>query len=308
MGQAKATIDHDTIREWVEQRGGCPAHVKSSGSKRDPGILRIDYPGFSGRSSLEKITWQKFFDAFEQNNLAFLYQDDKGSRFSKLVSRDSVQVESNGNGGSRRSAGNGRTARGRGAAARGGASARGGRSAARSDRGGARSRRSSSREEGIDALELLSQQHREVEDLFEKIESARTTAQKQSLLTKLADALAAHSKIEETIFYPCVFGDETEELLRQSVEEHLAAKRVLADLQTMKPTDPQFTGKIQVLKETVMHHVEEEENELFPKVREESSEDLQVLGASLERRFRELMKGEPRKAIPRETRAAEVRF
>src|SRR5690606_21874391 len=108
MAQAKATIDHDAIKEWVEERGGCPAQVKGSGSTDNPGILRIDYPGYGGKQSLEKISWDAFFDAFEDNELAFLYQDDGKSRFSKLVSRENAEVEespkSKSHNGSKRSA------------------------------------------------------------------------------------------------------------------------------------------------------------------------------------------------------------
>lgn len=89
MSSAKATIDHNTIRSWVEKHGGCPAHVKSTGGKQDPGILRIDFPGFSGQQSLEKISWDEFFESFDANELAFLYQDE--GRFNKLVRRDSVR-------------------------------------------------------------------------------------------------------------------------------------------------------------------------------------------------------------------------
>jgi hypothetical protein len=88
---SKATIDHDTIRNWVKQHGGCPAHVKSTGDKSDPGILRIDFPGFSGQKTLEEIPWEKFFEAFDENELAFVYQDESDSRFNKLVSRESVK-------------------------------------------------------------------------------------------------------------------------------------------------------------------------------------------------------------------------
>jgi len=84
--ESKVTTDHDEIRRWVEDRGGHPAEVKGTE------LLRIDYPGFSGEDSLEEISWEEFFDAFEENNLAFLYQEktkDGGkSRFSKLVDRD----------------------------------------------------------------------------------------------------------------------------------------------------------------------------------------------------------------------------
>ena len=89
--EAKVTTDHDEIREWVEERGGHPAHVKGTE------LLRIDYPGFSGEDSLSEITWETFFKEFEENNLAFLYQeetkDGKQSRFSKLVDRDKAEEE-----------------------------------------------------------------------------------------------------------------------------------------------------------------------------------------------------------------------
>jgi len=89
--EAKVTTDQEEIREWVEERGGHPARVKGTD------VLRIDYPGFSGEDRLEEITWETFFKAFEENNLAFLYQDKtkdgKQSRFSKLVDRDKAEEE-----------------------------------------------------------------------------------------------------------------------------------------------------------------------------------------------------------------------
>ncbi len=91
--ESKITTDHNEIKRWVESRGGRPARVKGTGGKADPGLLRIDYPGYSGEETLDEISWDEFFDAFEKNRLAFLYQEEtKGgeeSRFSKLVSRDS---------------------------------------------------------------------------------------------------------------------------------------------------------------------------------------------------------------------------
>lgn len=91
-GESKTTTNHDEIRRWVEQRGGRPARVGESGSNGDPGILRIDYPGFSGDDTLEEISWDEWFDAFDENELAFLYQEEtkegEESRFSKLISRD----------------------------------------------------------------------------------------------------------------------------------------------------------------------------------------------------------------------------
>jgi hypothetical protein len=88
---SKTTTNHDTIKQWVESRGGFPATVRSTKEDGEPGILRIDFPGYSGQDSLERIEWDEFFDKFEENDLALLYQEEtKGgdeSRFCKLVSR-----------------------------------------------------------------------------------------------------------------------------------------------------------------------------------------------------------------------------
>jgi len=79
---AETTTNHQEIRQWVEDRKGHPARVKGTE------VLRIDYPGFSGQDTLEPIEWDEFFKTFEDRKLAFLYEDEKDSRFSKLISRD----------------------------------------------------------------------------------------------------------------------------------------------------------------------------------------------------------------------------
>lgn len=93
--ESKTTTNHDEIRTWVEEREGQPARIKDTGDDNSPGVLRIDYPGFSGEGTLEAITWEEFFEAFDENNLAFLYQeqtkDGEISRFSKLIDRDSTE-------------------------------------------------------------------------------------------------------------------------------------------------------------------------------------------------------------------------
>jgi hypothetical protein len=86
------TTDHEEIREWVEARGGHPATVeRTSDSRRGGGVLRIDFPGFSGEQSLKAIDWDEWFRTFEERRLAFLYQDKtvggQPSRFNKLVAR-----------------------------------------------------------------------------------------------------------------------------------------------------------------------------------------------------------------------------
>jgi hypothetical protein len=94
-GSAKVTTDHDEIREWVESHGGHPAMVKRTARNGRGGILRIDFPGFSGEGSLAEVSWDDFFEKFEDSQLAFLYQErtasGRPSRFNKLVARESVQ-------------------------------------------------------------------------------------------------------------------------------------------------------------------------------------------------------------------------
>lgn len=85
---AVSTTDHDEIRDWVESRGGHPATVKSTArGSQAAGVLRIDFPEFSGGRSLKAIEWDEWFEVFEENDLAFLYQPKGDSRFSKLVRR-----------------------------------------------------------------------------------------------------------------------------------------------------------------------------------------------------------------------------
>ena len=95
MSEARVTTDRKQIQTWVEERDGYPARVAGTDG-RSGGLIRIDYEGYSGEGSLERITWEEWFDAFEKNNLAFLYQDQvKGggkSRFSKLIDRDSQEA------------------------------------------------------------------------------------------------------------------------------------------------------------------------------------------------------------------------
>ena len=99
MADSKITTDHNEIRNWVEERGGHPAKVKGTGraGESSGGLLRIDYPGFSGEDTLEEITWEQFFDQFEKAGLAFLYQDKleagEKSRFSKLIDRNSAEAK-----------------------------------------------------------------------------------------------------------------------------------------------------------------------------------------------------------------------
>ncbi len=87
---AKSATDHDTIRKWVESKGGKPAAVKTTHQGGDVGIIRIMFPGNpqSEHDNLTEISWDEFFRQFDESKLALLYEED--SLFSKLVSRDSL--------------------------------------------------------------------------------------------------------------------------------------------------------------------------------------------------------------------------
>lgn len=156
----------------------------------------------------------------------------------------------------------------------------------------------------MNALDLLKKQHREVEKLFEQYEKLgeKDFEMKETIFVQVADALAAHAAIEERFFYPSVKAEDTEELLQEALEEHLGAKRIIADLLELQPQDEHFDAKMKVLKEQIEHHVEEEEGDLFPKVKKlMEKESLESLGAIMEQEFEDLQKGEPREAVPMET-------
>jgi hypothetical protein len=88
------TTDHDTIRKWAEDRNAKPACVKGTGEKGDIGMLRLDFPGYSGHESLQPISWDDWFKKFEERQLALVYQDETGkgvkSNFNKIVSRETA--------------------------------------------------------------------------------------------------------------------------------------------------------------------------------------------------------------------------
>jgi hypothetical protein len=95
QAQAKTSTDHDEIRKWAEAREGIPSCVKGTGGGEDIGMIRIDFPGYSGEDSLQHISWDEWFDKFDERNLALLFQETTAggaqSNFNKLVSRETAQ-------------------------------------------------------------------------------------------------------------------------------------------------------------------------------------------------------------------------
>jgi hypothetical protein len=92
MADSKTTTDLNEIKKWAEARDGKPSKVKGVGKDTGDGIIRIDFPGYSGEDSLEEISWDDWYKIFKERKLSFLYQDKtsdgKESRFFKLVNRD----------------------------------------------------------------------------------------------------------------------------------------------------------------------------------------------------------------------------
>ena len=147
------------------------------------------------------------------------------------------------------------------------------------------------------AIELLTEDHEKVKGLFEELLSTTNRAEKKrmELLEKIRSELLAHTKIEEEIFYPAfkqADGQEHKKLFFEAMEEHRAVEKlVLPDLADTDVTSEQFPARAKVLKELILHHVEEEEQELFPQARKSMNSELLVeLGERMAARRKELMK------------------
>ena len=139
----------------------------------------------------------------------------------------------------------------------------------------------------MDAITLLKEDHKTVEKLFKRYEKAgdRAFVEKREIVDRIIEELSKHAAIEEQLFYPVTRAtvEEVEEVALESLEEHHIVKWVLSELETMQPDEERFDAKVTVLMENVRHHVEEEENDLFPMMRETfGRNDMSDLGAALD--------------------------
>jgi precorrin-2 methylase len=145
--------------------------------------------------------------------------------------------------------------------------------------------------ESIDAIELLTQQHREVKEMFDRFENMtdRAKVSKKKLADEICNALIMHTTIEEEIYYPATreASEETEDMVDEAVVEHASAKDLIAQIMEMDPGDDLYDAKVKVLGELVEHHVQEEEEEMFPKTRELKL-DLNALGQEMKARQMEI--------------------
>ncbi|PUA29239.1 MAG: hemerythrin [Cellvibrio sp. 79] len=139
-----------------------------------------------------------------------------------------------------------------------------------------------------EATRLLRADHKHVNDLFDQFESSRSSTKKQALALEICQELIIHAQIEEEIFYPAVqsaLKDKT--LVPEAKVEHETLKFLIAQIQNESPDGELYDAKVKVLSEYVKHHVKEEQNEIFPKVKQ-SKLDLIDLGAQMLARKEEL--------------------
>ena len=140
----------------------------------------------------------------------------------------------------------------------------------------------------MDALQLLRSDHDTVRELFQQFQSAQesgNTSRMAELQTTIFSELEVHTAIEEEVFYPAArdVGGEAESLVFEGVEEHHVVDVLMEEIRGLDPSDEAWTAKMTVLIENVEHHAEEEEEELFPKLREAFGEDrIQQMGEELQ--------------------------
>ena len=142
----------------------------------------------------------------------------------------------------------------------------------------------------LDAVALLKQDHRTVEDLFASFEKASGDGKKERIARQICTELTIHAQIEEEIFYPACEGKVEEDLLKEAYVEHDGAKVLIAAIEAGGPNDDFYDAKVTVLQEQIEHHVEEEEKRmegLFAQARK-AGVDMDELGAKLAARKEEL--------------------
>lgn len=140
-----------------------------------------------------------------------------------------------------------------------------------------------------EAIALLRADHKAVTMLFEQYESARSSTKKKALVEQICTELTVHAQIEEEIFYPQVKAALKDKgLIPEAIVEHATLKNLIAQLEDGEPGDELYDAKVKVLSEYVSHHVKEEQDEMFPKVKA-SKLDLQAMGEELKQRKEELL-------------------
>ena len=155
----------------------------------------------------------------------------------------------------------------------------------------------------MNAISVLTEQHRKLEGLLKSGLGAERPDARSSCLSQIGDDLIKHVLSEEQVFYPAIKAKGTEDILLESLEEHLSLKRLLADLLTLDTADETWEAKLKVLSEQTEHHHKEEEEHLFPKVSKTHEADELATLAQKILAFQEQVKnnGAPREAVLEQT-------
>jgi hemerythrin superfamily protein len=152
--------------------------------------------------------------------------------------------------------------------------------------------RSTTRSKKNDAIKLLTEDHNKVKKLFKefkKLAEKNDEEGKEELATQICKELTVHAQLEEEIFYPAVRAAiDDDDLMNEAMVEHGSAKDLIAQIQSMRASDPMYDAVVTVLGEYINHHVEEEQNEMFPKA-QKSDMDLEELGVEIAERKKALM-------------------
>jgi hypothetical protein len=152
-----------------------------------------------------------------------------------------------------------------------------------------------------DAVTLLKEDHRKVEQLFKDFEDAKGDGRKQKIAEQIAAELIVHSQIEEEIFYPACEGKVEEADIKEAYVEHDAAKVLIAEIVAGGPSDEYYEAKVKVLNEEISHHIKEEEGWLhgvFSQAKRHGV-DMDKLGDELAARKKELFAGIEKNGLPK---------
>ena len=142
-----------------------------------------------------------------------------------------------------------------------------------------------------DATRMLTEDHRRVEELFEKFEKASGDGRKEQLARQICTELKIHAMLEEEIFYPALRGKISDDDLDEAMVEHDGAKVLINEIEAGGPDDDFYDAKVKVLQEQIEHHVKEEERQqgnIFQQARA-TDVDLEALGERMAARKEELM-------------------
>jgi hemerythrin superfamily protein len=147
------------------------------------------------------------------------------------------------------------------------------------------------------AVDLLTADHARVKKLFQQYEAAghRAHRKKQGIVEEVLAALEVHTTLEEELFYPAVkqkTDRDGKDLVAEALEEHHVVTTLMAELKGLDPTDERYEAKFKVLMETVIHHIEEEEGEMFPEAKEVLGKRLEPLGTQMQERKQHLTAGQ----------------